>query len=386
MLNIASGEDIKKGRITDVYFERTLEIMKKKGLDRVVAAEVRTKGLPAGWEWGVFTGLEECLGLFEGLPLDVRAVPEGTIFSSFDPVLEITGPYSAFCALETSLLGLLCQSSGISTRAARLRLAAGTRLLLSFGARRMHPAIAPMIDRAAYIGGFDGVSVTKSAEMLGLTPSGTMPHALILLYGDTVAAARAFDEVVDKRVPRAILIDTFQDEKFEALRVAEALGKKLSSIRLDTPGSRRGNFPQILKEVRWELDLRRFTWVKLFVSGGLTEESIPPLNPYADGYGVGTHLSNSPVIDFALDIVEIEGKALAKRGKESGRKSLLECPRDHSRRVVPYGTKHARCRCGRRMADILIPAVRHGKIVGKKRRPQEIRKVVLEGLKGRRIE
>jgi len=216
--------------------------------------------------------------------------------------------------------------------------------------------------------------------MLGLKPSGTMPHALILLYGDTVKAAKAFDEVMDKAVPRTILIDTFQDEKFEALRVAEALGKKLSSVRLDTPGSRRGNFAQILKEVRWELDIRGFTWVKLFVSGGLTEESIAELNPYADGYGVGTHLSNSPVVDFALDIVEIEGKPLSKRGKESGRKSLLECPKCHSRKVALWGTKGIKCACGGRMKDLLTTVMKGGKIIMKKRTPQEIREAVLSRL------
>jgi len=380
MFFIATQEDIKKGRITDIYFERTLKILKKRGLDKTVSAEVRTKGLPAGWEWGILAGLEECLELFKGLPLNVRAVAEGTIFRPFEPVLEIAGPYSSFCALETSLLGLLCQASGIATRAGRMRLAAGNRTLLSFGSRRMHPAISPMIDRSAYIGGFDGVSVTKSAEMLGIEPSGTMPHSLILLAGDTVKASEAFDEAVGKKIPRTVLIDTFQDEKFEALRVAEAMGKKLSAVRLDTPGSRRGNFLQILKEVRWELDLRGFKWVKLFVSGGITEDDIPVLNEAADGYGIGTSLSNSPVIDFALDIVEIEGKPIAKRGKESGRKNLWECGRCYNRKVAPFGMNLARCKCGGKMRNLLTTAIKGGTIVLKKRTPQEIRGMVLEGL------
>jgi len=380
MFFIATEKDIKRGKITDIYFERTLKILKKKGLNKAVSAEVRTKGLSAGWEWGIFAGLEECLELLKGLPINVRAVAEGTIFKPFEPVLEITGPYSSFCALETSLLGLLCQASGIATRAGRMRILAGNRTLLSFGSRRMHPAITPMIDRSAYIGGFDGVSVVKSAEMLGIEPSGTMPHSLVLLCGDTVKASEAFDEAVGKKVPRTVLIDTFQDEKFEALRVAEAMGKKLSAVRLDTPGSRRGDFLQILKEVRWELDLRGFTWVKLFVSGGITEDDIPVLNEVVDGYGIGTSLSNSPVIDFALDIVEIEGKPIAKRGKESGRKNLLECIRCNQRKVVPIGMNQARCRCGKKMSNLLTTAIKGGSIILKKRTPQEIRAMVLKGL------
>jgi len=135
----------------------------------------------------------------------------------------------------------------------------------------MHPAISTLIDRNAFVGGADGVSVVRSAEYLGEAPQGTMPHALVLVFGDTVEAMRAFDAAVDPSVPRVCLVDTLQDEKFEALRVAEALKERLSAVRLDTPASRRGNFRRILQEVRWELDLRGFGRVRLIASGGLSE-------------------------------------------------------------------------------------------------------------------
>ena len=35
--------------------------------------------------------------------------------------------------------------------------AAGNRQVLSFGARRMHPALSTLVDRNAFIGGADGV-------------------------------------------------------------------------------------------------------------------------------------------------------------------------------------------------------------------------------------
>jgi hypothetical protein len=124
-----------------------------------------------------------------------------------------------------------------------------------------------------------------------------------------------------------------------------------------------------------KLDLRGFKWVKLFVSGGITEDDIPVLNEVVDGYGIGTSLSNSPVIDFALDIVEIEGKPIAKRGKESGRKNLLDCKRCGSRIVVPFGTNQARCRCGEKMNNLLTTAIKGGNIISKKRTPQEIREM-----------
>src|SRR5206468_3826826 len=41
------------------------------------------------------------------------------------------------------------------------------------------------------------------------------------------------------------------------------------------------------------------------------------------GYGVGTSIANAPVVSFALDIMEIEGRPMAKRGKWSGAKDVF---------------------------------------------------------------
>ena len=62
-----------------------------------------------------------------------------------------------------------------------------------------------------------------------------MPHSLVLIFGDTVEAAEAFDRDLGPEVPRIVLVDTFRDEAEEALRVAHALGDRLYGIRLDTP-------------------------------------------------------------------------------------------------------------------------------------------------------
>jgi nicotinate phosphoribosyltransferase len=301
---------------------------------------------------------------------------EGSLFFPGEPVFNVEGPYGAFCEMETAMLGMLCQSSGIATAAARVKHAAGDRTVLSFGARRMHPALSTVIDRCAFIGGADGVSVVRSAEFLGETPSGTMPHALVLVFGDTVLAMRAFDAEVHPSVPRVCLIDTLQDEKFEAVRVAEALRERLAGVRLDTPSSRRGNFRKILREVRWELDLRGFGHVRLFASGGLGEEEVRELRDIVDGFGVGTSLSNAPTIDFALDLVEVDGAPCAKRGKWSGRKQLLACPVCDRREVVPAATAGRIC-CGQAMEPRLVPALKAGKRVSGTAAPREIRKKVL---------
>src|SRR5262250_2193786 len=322
----ASDAEIKSGEVCDVYFARTVEILRHRSDRKRVKAEIYLKSLPDDWTWGILAGIQEAALLLEGVSaVDVRAMDEGTVFAPYQPVLVVEGTYVEWAQYETALLGLLCQASGVATKAARCRKAAGERQVISFGARRMHPALAPMIERNAFIGGCDGVAVTKSAELIDADPMGTIPHALVLMVGDTVEALKAFHEVVEPKVRRVALIDTLQDEKFEALRVAEALGKDLFAVRLDTPSSRRGDLYRIVEEVRWELNLRGHNHVKILASGGVDEYEIMSLNAVVDAYGVGTSIANAPVLNFALDIMEIEGRPMAKRGKWSGAKDVLRC-------------------------------------------------------------
>lgn len=374
---IATAGEIRRGDTTDVYFRRTMEVLRASGRDKVrVAAEGFVKSFPSGYPFAILSGMDEMLSLLTGLEVDVDAMAEGTLFHTEEPVFTVEGPYGAFCEMETAMLGMLCQATGIATAAARLKHAAGAKQLLSFGARRMHPALSTMIDRNAFLGGADSVSVLRSAAFLGEVPQGTMPHALVLAFGDTVEAMRAFDATIDPEVPRVCLVDTLQDEKFEALRVAEALEGRLSAVRLDTPASRKGSFRKILQEVRWELDLRGFGSVRLYASGGLAEADIRALSDVADGFGVGTAISNAPTVDFALDIVEVEGTPLAKRGKRSGRKQTRSCPFCGKRDVLPAGAPAKSC-CGGAMEPLLLPAIRAGRAVREPLPPREIRERVL---------
>jgi nicotinate phosphoribosyltransferase len=323
MLRTATDDEIRQGKVTDIYFERTAQILREKKINNTVSAEFSVHSFPNDIPWAVFSGLADVIDLLTGKELDLEAIPEGTIFTPGLPVMTITGKYLDFGIFETTILGLICQASGIATQAARVVRAAEGRTVLAFGSRRMHPAMAPILDRNAYIGGCHGLATKLSGEILNIPASGTIPHALVLLIGDTVEATRAFDKIIDKKIPRIALIDTFSDEKFEAVNVARALKGKLYGVRLDTPVSRKGNFLEILKEVRWELDIRGFKNVKLFASGGLNLEKVLELNEVVDAYGVGNFISNAPVLDFSMDIVEINGKPVAKRGKKSGHKVII---------------------------------------------------------------
>ncbi|TAK34230.1 MAG: nicotinate phosphoribosyltransferase [Chloroflexota bacterium] len=379
-MHTASLQQILAGEVTDIYFERSVQILKAKQLDKRVRAEVIAKVFPNNWPWGILAGVEELTELLQALKVSVRCLPEGTLFRPFEPVLEIEGQYTDFAVYETAILGFLCQASGIATKAARCRKQAGEKAMLSFGARRLHPALAPMVERSAYIGGCDGLSVVASGTLIGRDASGTMPHALILVIGNTVEAVCAFDEVIAPSVKRVALIDTFNDEKMEAINVAEALGPRLDAVRLDTPRSRRGNFRQILQEVRWELDLRGYRHVQLFVSGGLDEEEITELREVVDGFGIGTSISDAPVVDLSLDIIEVDGRPLAKRGKWAGSKSVWRCSACYSDTITSRGAQPSACPCGGTQRDLLEQLTEEGRIVGLRPSAEQIRQAVLDQL------
>ncbi|MCC6054941.1 MAG: nicotinate phosphoribosyltransferase, partial [Thermosphaera sp.] len=281
-LYVASEEDVLSGIVTDIYFVRTKKILEAKRLRKKIRMEYHVVKLPRGFEWAVFAGLEEVLYVLRGKPVTVYAMPEGTLFKAGEPLMIIEGYLDDIVLYETAILGILRHYTSIATKAARIKKLAGDKKVLFFGLRALHPAIAPAVDRAAYIGGVDAVSGYASEKYLGLKPQGTMPHALIIAFGNQVEAWKAFDEVVEPDVPRIMLVDTFYDERVEALMAAQLLGERLHGVRLDTPSSRRGSMKQIVEEVRWTLDIHGYKHVKIVVSGGIDEKEVVELRNLVD--------------------------------------------------------------------------------------------------------
>jgi len=365
---LANEKEIRNAETTDAYFLHTKKVLQKNNIDSHVVMEVFARDVPYADNWGVLTGVYEAAKLLEGLPIDVWAFDEGSVFVAdkntalYEPLLVIEGKYVDFVEYENPLLGLLSSSTSISSRAAKFRMAAGSKLLLSFGSRRVHPALAPLVERACYLAGFDGVSNVLGAKLLKIEPSGTMPHALVQILGSQEKAWRLFDETIPRGIPRVALVDTFWDEKAESIKALEVLGPKLWGVRLDTPASRRGDFAKIAEEVRWELDIRGGKKVKIIASGRLDEDSIAKLNPIVDGYGVGTAVAYPPVIDLSAKIVEVgEGSKKefrAKRGGLGGRKEVFRSPgfRDY---VALEGSPKPN-----RSTPLLKPLLKNGKPVG----------------------
>ncbi len=376
---VASEDEILSGKITDIYFVRTKKIIDSKGYsDAKVRMEIHTGNLPRNYEWAVYAGLEEALHLLRGKNLTVYSLPEGTLIKGNFPLMIIEGRYSDICLFETPLLGILRHYTSVATSAARIKKLAGSKSVLYFGLRGAHPAISPMLDRAAYIGGVDGISGAFNEEYLGVKPKGTMPHALILVIGDEAVAWRAFDEVVDKDVPRIALVDTFGDERFATLKAVDTLKDKLAGVRLDTPRSRRGDMKEIVREIRWTLSLIGRTDVQILVSGGLNESEILRLRDIVDGFGVGTSITYPKPIDMSMDIVEkeVNGEWIpyTKRGKYPGAKSVFRCGTlDYE--VVRLGQHPQKC-----AEELMVKWIEEGRLIRDPPLLNDVRNYVLKQL------
>src|SRR6185369_6811052 len=317
------SREILSGESADVYFARADRILEREGLDPVVTMEVfaRRDAMLCGID-EVTNLLAHVLGASDPDEVTVEALDDGDTIGPKEIVLRITARYRAFGLYETAILGMLAQSTGWATAARECVEAAAPLPVISFGARHVHPDITDVLDYAAIVGGCVGASTPAGARLAGLAPTGAMPHSLVLIFGDTVAAALACDRELAADVARIVLVDTFKDEAEEALRVAHALGARLYGIRLDTPSERGRVTPDLVREVRARLDQAGFGHVKIVVSGGLNPERMGVFREAGapvDSYAVGSYISGATPIDFTGDIKEIDGKPIAKRGRIPGR-------------------------------------------------------------------
>jgi nicotinate phosphoribosyltransferase len=322
------SREILSGDSADVYFARAASILEREGLDPLVTMEVFAR------QEAILCGIDEAKNLIGHVlaaadPSETRveALSDGDRIAPKEIVLRIRARYRRFGLYETAILGMMSQSTGWATAAREVVDAAAPDPVVSFGARHVHPDITDVLDYAAIVGGCVGASTPAGARLAGLSPTGTMPHSLVLIFGDTVQAAEAFDRDLDADVPRIVLVDTFKDEAEETLRVAHALGDRLYGIRLDTPAERGRVTADLVKEIRARLDQEGYGHVKITVSGGLNPERIAYFKEQkapVDSFAVGSHISGARPIDFTGDIKEIDGRPIAKRGRIPG---ITESPR-----------------------------------------------------------
>ena len=201
---------------------------------------------------------------------EVWAIPEGRIFFTDEPVLEVTAPVIQAQIVETFIINQVHLQSLIATKAARCVHAAGGRPVVDFALRRTHGIDAGMkVARASYLAGFAGTSNVMAGKNYGLPIVGTMAHSFVMSFEREIDAFRAYAA----SFPRAtiLLIDTYDTlaGARNAATVAGEMakrGEKLIGVRIDS-----GDLPAQARAVRQILDEAGLGEVKILGSGGLDE-------------------------------------------------------------------------------------------------------------------
>jgi nicotinate phosphoribosyltransferase len=261
-------------------------------------------------------------GRFTG---DVWAVPEGTAIFANEPILRIEAPLWQAQLIETYLLNTINYQTLIATKAARIRDIAGEDAkILEFGARRaFSPQGALWAARAALAGGLDSTSNVLAALKLGIQPSGTMAHALIMAIKATSGSEDDAFAAFHHYFPKAsLLIDTY-DTVDAAARLAEKARKgemEIAGVRIDS-----GNLVELSQKVRSILPN-----TQIFASGDLDEWAIRDLKQNKasiDGYGIGTKLVTGNSINGVYKLVEIDNiptvKLSSSKKSYPGRKQIF---------------------------------------------------------------
>jgi nicotinate phosphoribosyltransferase len=287
--------------------------------------------------------------------LSVASLYDGETAASHEPIMHIEGEYAAFAHLETLYLGALSEGTRVATNTREVVTAANGKPVIMFGARhQVHEAQAGS-GYAAYVGGATAVSTDEQGEWWGSMGLGTVPHALIAVYGgDTTVATLKFDEYINRasdaighltakgtpegHVNVTSLVDFQNDVVNTSLGVAHALGARLWGVRVDTSeslvdrailreleekegvavGELRGVTPRLVELLRDALDRNGYRHVRIVASGGFDAEKIrrfEDLHVPVDVYGVGSALVHGSGFDHTADIVRVGGRPLAKTGR-----------------------------------------------------------------------
>jgi nicotinate phosphoribosyltransferase len=333
---------IREGYYSDAYFTLTKGLLEADDHHPRVVMQVfqRKQSLLGGIDEAIAI-LKECTGhrradgswepTWEGL--EVRALHEGDEIEPFETVMTIEGDYSHFAHLETVYLGCLARRSLVMRNVREVVEAARGKTILFFPARHDHWLVQTGDGWAAHIAGAIGVSTDAQASWWGGRGVGTVPHALIAAYGgDTALAARRFADRYGADMNVTVLVDFVNDSVKTALEVADALGRDLWGVRLDTSERiadetlrRRygdeaptGVAAELVVAVREALDAHGHQHVKIVVSGGFTAERIRAFEAAdvpVDSYGVGSSLIRG-ANDFTADVVIVDGRPCAKVGRE----------------------------------------------------------------------
>lgn len=258
---------------TDKYFLRSKQILQAEGLNLVVRYQVFARK-----DVEHLKGVDDAVKFIKAVAGDkakVYALKDGDSYKAKEPIMKIEGRVQDLVDLETGYLEITAGNltgeinlQKVREKARAIKEAAQGKPVYYFGARHFHYDLDETIARICKEEGFAGCSTDIGARAWGENEKGmgTIPHALIVSYAAfmdenglqgnaTVEAAKGFDKVIDKAVPRIVLIDTFNREVTDSIETAKAV-PSLAGVRIDTCGENygQGNLNIELPELEREVD------------------------------------------------------------------------------------------------------------------------------------
>ena len=238
----------------------------------------------------------------------VRAIPEGRLFFTDEPILEVTAPIIEAQVVETLVINQVNLQTLLATKASRCVYAARGRPVVDFGQRRAHGIDAGLKSaRCGYLAGVQSTSSLLAGKLYGLPVTGTMAHSFVTSFGEEIESFRAFAGAFPEH--SVLLIDTY--DTLEGARKAvqvglemQARGQRLEGVRLDS-----GDLLELSRQVRAILDEAGLEDARIIASGGLDEYDVERLVAQAapiDSFAVGTKMgvsADTPWTDMAYKLV-----------------------------------------------------------------------------------
>lgn len=384
-------ERMRRGWYSDAYFSNTVKILNElsnenytfegesdirdidcsgvKNGDIRVEMQFFTRRRPFSIVAGVDEALailQECTGYFdkEGSfvntyeSLEIEAVQDGTVAmydgdpKAVQPVLKVRGRYRDFAILETPILGVLTETTRISTNVYNTLVATKGKDILFFPARFAHYKLQAMHGYAYSLAvqAYNQKHSKNSKAMVstddqggwwGGKGGGTIAHASIACFlGDTAETMMQFARIMPADIVRIALIDYHNDcvgevlkvmkpmfvkylELYRAGKMEEAARYKLFAVRPDTSANMRdesvepigdkaldcGVNPRLVWKIRKAMDAAYEKWdipsqyvemarkwcedIRIVATGGFNIQRIKQfeqLGVPVDIYGIGSSL------------------------------------------------------------------------------------------------
>ena len=263
------------GDTADVYLHRTMRVLRNEGMNPMVAMEFYST------REGVLCGAQEVKAVLSRVTSEanrqVWAMEEGEKMNTNEVCLLIRAPYSTFGLYETAICGILAHSTGWATAARSCVETAHGIPIVSVGAHNVHPSVAPVMDYAAVVGGCFSASTVLGTKLAGTPTIATVSGALLQIMGDPEKAASAFDRSVAPDVPRVAYVDPRGDVVAQTMAVAHIMKDRLNAVRLARIPGAKPIPPDMVKEVRKQLNSAGFQHVEIILSGEMSPARIREL-------------------------------------------------------------------------------------------------------------